>query len=326
MRVVFMGSSGASATCLKALLRESKLDVVGVVTQPDRPVGRGKTLTPCPCARFAEERGITEIIKPVNVNCEESLARIRAWRPDVIAVVAFGQFLKKPLLELPLFGCINCHFSLLPKYRGASPVVAALAAGDRLTGVSVMKMGEGMDDGPILKQSYEPIYSDVTGGELMDCLSICGGVALASTLVKLGSNQLPPPVEQDEKEATYAHKLKKTDGLIDWDEPTIVIERRIRAYYPWPGCYTFLPGRMRRKGSTGRLVVLRASFAKMKDGWGFAPPGMVLAATKEGPVVKTHDTALLLSELKPEGGAAMDGGAFLRGRPLVPFEDRLLGE
>lgn len=323
-----MGSSGASATCLRALLRESKLDVVGVVTQPDRPVGRGKALTPCPCARFAEERGITDIIKPVNVNCEESLAQIRAWRPDVIAVVAFGQFLKKPLLELPLFGCINCHFSLLPKYRGASPVVAALAAGDRLTGVSVMKMGEGMDDGPILKQSYEPIYSDVTGGELMDCLSICGGVALASTLVKLGSNQLPPPVAQDENEATYAHKLKKTDGLIDWDEPTIVIERKIRAYYPWPGCYTFLPMRFRKKGFSGRVLVTDVEFLKtdqINPAWRSELPGTVLKATERGPVVRTGDGVLLLASLKAEGGREMDGGSFLRGRPLQPLSDMLLG-
>jgi methionyl-tRNA formyltransferase len=166
-----MGSSAASATCLHAIMREGELSVVGVVTQPDRPVGRGKVITPCPCKASAIEHGITEIITPENVNAPEAMAQIRAWKPDVIAVVAFGQFLKKPLLDLPLFGCINCHFSLLPKYRGASPVVAALAAGDKLTGVSVMRMGVGMDDGPVLLQSYEPIYSDVTGGELMGIFS-----------------------------------------------------------------------------------------------------------------------------------------------------------
>lgn len=325
MRVVFMGSSAASATCLRAIVRESALEVVGVVTQPDRPAGRGKTLTPCPCAAYAATFDVP-IIKPENVNEEEVLETIRRWRPDVIAVVAYGQFLKKPLLELPLFGCINCHFSLLPKYRGASPVVSALAAGDRLTGVSVIRMGLGMDDGPILKQSFEPIYSDVTGGELMDGLAITGGVALASTLVQMGDNSLPPPVAQHEDDATYARKLKKTDGLIDWSEPALVTERRIRAYSPWPCCYTFLPQRFRRKGNTGRVVVNRSEFAKVSSEERNAPPGTVLRLEKRGPVVRCLDTALLLTELKPEGGALMDGGAFLRGRQLIPFEDCLISE
>jgi methionyl-tRNA formyltransferase len=319
-----MGSSAASAECLRAILREPSLEVVGVVTQPDRPAGRGKTLTPCPCAQFAESQGITGIIKPENVNDEAAMAVIRAWKPDVAAVVAYGQILKKPLLELPLFGCVNCHFSLLPKYRGAAPVIASLLSGDRMTGVTVMHMGEGLDDGPIMLQSYEPIYPDTTGGALMDDLAVAGGVALAKALKLLSSNSLPPEMPQDEKSATYVKKLKKTDGLIDWNLPALEIERRIRAYCPWPGCYTFLPERLRRKGMTGRTVVLRARFAKLQPGWKDAPPGTVLALDRTGPVVRCLDTALVLTELKPEGGKAMDGGAFLRGRQLSPFEDRLL--
>ncbi len=330
-----MGSSAASATCLRAILREPQLDVVGVVTQPDRPAGRGKALTPCPCKAFALEQGIAEIITPENINDEESMAQLRAWRPDVIAVVAYGQFLKEPLLNLPLFGCINCHFSLLPKYRGASPVVAALAAGEKLTGVTVMKMGLGMDDGPILLQSYEPIYSDVTGGELMDDLAVTGGVTLAKALALLNRNALPAEVPQDPAEATYAHKLKKTDGLIDWSAPVLETERKIRAYMPWPGCYTFLPERFRRKGSTGRVVIAKAEIVKkMEPGWREAAPGTVLAVVttrpKEsplagtGPIVKCGDTALMLTQLKPEGGSLMDGAAFLRGRVLAPGEDILL--
>ena len=320
-----MGSSAASAECLRAILREEELEVVGIVSQPDRPVGRGKVMAPCPLARFAAERGITEIIKPVNVNSEEALARIAAWRPDAIAVVAFGQILRKRLLDLPVRGCFNCHFSLLPKYRGAAPVIAALLAGDRKTGVTVMRMGEGLDDGPIVLQRYEPIYPDTTGGALMDDLSIAGGVALAKALTLLNADALPPEVAQDGSRATYAGKLRKTDGLIDWDAPALDTERKIRAYCPWPGCYTFLPARFRRKGS-GRLGVLRARFAKLRPGWEEAASGTVLALDRSGPVVKCHDTALVLTELKPEGGSAMDGGAFLRGRPLVPFEDRLTAE
>ena len=318
-----MGSSAASAECLRAIMRESALQVVGVVTQPDRPAGRGKTLTPCPCAQFAIDHGLTEIIKPENVNAEEPMSRIRAWKPDVVAVVAYGQILKKPLLDLPLFGCVNCHFSLLPKYRGAAPVIASLLAGDRLTGVTVMHMGEGLDDGPIMLQSYEPIYPDTTGGALMDDLAVAGGVALAKALKLLSSNQLPPEVPQDHENATYVKKLRKSDGLIDWNLPALEIERRIRAYCPWPGCYTFLPARLRKKGMTGRTVVLRARFAKLESCWRECPPGTVLKLDKSGPVVKCLDTALTLVELKPEGGKAMDGGAFLRGRQLLPLEDRL---
>jgi methionyl-tRNA formyltransferase len=307
-------------------MREKELEVVGVVTQPDRPAGRGKELTPCPCAQFAAARNIGRIIKPENVNADGPMAEIRSWKPDVIAVVAYGQILKKPLLELPLFGCVNCHFSLLPKYRGAAPVIASLLAGDRKTGVTVMHMGEGLDDGPIMLQSYEPIYPDTTGGALMEDLALAGGVTLAKALKLMSANALPPEVPQDGKYATYVKKLKKTDGLIDWNTPVLEIERKIRAYSPWPGCYTFLPGRMRKKGSTGRLGVNRARFAKLEDGWKSAAPGTVLKLDRSGPVVKGLDTALLLTEVKPEGGKAMDGGAFLRGRQLIPFEDRLISE
>ena len=322
-----MGSSSASAECLHALLREDILDVVGVVTQPDRPVGRGKVLTPCPLAKYAAGRGLGDrIIKPENVNCDEPMAAIRAWRPDVVAVVAYGQILRKPLLDLPPLGCVNCHFSLLPKYRGAAPVVAALAAGERLTGVTVRHMGVGLDDGPIMLQSFEPIYPDTTGGKLMDDLAIAGGVTLAKAFRLMSTGDLPPEVPQDGSHATYARKLTKADGLIDWDSPVIEIERRIRAYNPWPGCHTFLPQRLRRRGSTGRLVVLRARVVRLAPGWADAAPGTVLAADKTGPVVKCHDTALQLVEVKPEGGSAMDGGAFLRGRPLEPFADALCAQ
>ncbi len=324
MRIVFMGSSAASAECLHAILREASLDVVGVVTQPDRPAGRGKALTPSLLARYAASNGIVDIIKPESVNSPEAMDWLRAKRPDVVVVVAFGQILKKPLLDLPPHGCVNCHFSLLPKYRGAAPVVAALEAGERLTGVTVMHMGVGLDDGPIMLQSYEPIYPDTTGGALMNDLAIAGGVTLAKALRLMAAGALPPEIPQDHSSATYVRKLKKTDGFINWDWPSIEIERRIRAYNPWPGCYTFLPLRMRKKGTLGRLVVSRAKIVNMMEKeWISAEPGTVLKLDKAGPVVRCHDTALLLSEVKPEGSSAMSGDAFLRGRPLVPMADVL---
>ena len=321
MRIVFMGSSSASAVCLRALMREPELEIVGVVTQPDRPVGRGKQISPCPLKEFALQAGITEIITPENVNAPDAIGRIREWKPDVVAVVAFGQFLRKELLELPFFGCVNCHFSLLPKYRGASPVIAALASGDGLTGVSVIRMGEGMDDGPILLQSYEPIYSDATGGELMSSLAVAGGVTLAKALKLMGRNALPPPMKQDDADATFAHKLKKTDGEIKWSEDVIDIERKIRAYSPWPGCYTFLPERFRRKGNSGRIVVLASEiWSRVSEDRLSSAPGMVIETTRRGPVIRCGNTALLLTKVKPEGGGLMDGGAFLRGRNLSAGE------
>ena len=325
MRIVFMGSSAASATCLEAILKVPCLEVVGVVTPPDRPVGRGKMVMPCPCKAYASSRGISEIITPDNVNSEQSMVQLKAWSPDAIVVVAFGQFLKKPILDLPPLGCINCHFSLLPKYRGAAPVVAAIAAGDRLTGVTVMKMGIGMDDGPIMMQRYEPICSDTTGGMLMDELAIAGGVALAKALKLLNDGQLPPPVMQNDEDATFAYKLKKSDGLIDWASPVLVIDRKIRAYSPWPGSFTFLPERFRRKGNSGRLVVLKAEMAgriapEQRD----ADPGTVIAIDDKGrPVVRCGDTALRLLAVKPEGSSEMPAAAFLRGRPITVGEKLL---
>ena len=324
MRIVFMGSSAASAMCLRAILREETLEVAGVVTPPDRPAGRGKAISPCPCKAYAQERGIKEIITPENVNEPEVMEQLKAWNPEAIVVVAYGQFLKAPILNLPKYGCINCHFSLLPKYRGASPVIACVANGDMRTGVSVIRMGIGMDDGPILLQSYEPVYSDTTGGELMDELAVAGGITLAKALTRMEAGTLPPEIKQNNDDATYARKLKKTDGLLKWSDPVLVTERRIRAYYPWPGVYTFLPERFRKKGNSGRLVVLRAKFTGLEEGWKDCEPGTVLKVTKKGPIVKGGDTALLLTELKPEGGGVMDGAAFLNGRPLIPMQDKLL--
>ena len=330
-----MGSSDASATCLRAILREETLEVAGVVTQPDRPAGRGRALTPCPCRAFAAAHGIRETIAPQDVNSPAALERIAAWRPDAIAVVAFGQFLKAPLLALPRFGCLNCHFSLLPKYRGASPVAAAIAAGDRMTGVTVMRMGPGMDDGPVLLQSYEPIYSDATGGELMEGLAVAGGVALAKVLRLAAAGMLPREVPQNAAEATYAGKLKKSDGLVRWASPALAIERMVRAYDPWPGCHAFLPERFRKRGGSGRVTILKAElWPEMDPGWRDAAPGTVLkcvmsrqkgsATQATGPVIKCGDTALLLAALKPEGGSAMDGKSFLMGRRLEVGADRLL--
>ncbi len=329
MRIVFMGSSEASATCLRAILRLPGLQVVGVVTQPDRPAGRGRDLTPCPCRRYARERGLVECITPENVNAPEAVAWLRAKKPDVIAVVAFGQFLKDEILGMPRHGCINCHFSLLPKYRGASPVTAAILAGDELTGVSVIRMGRGMDDGPVLRSAVEPIYGDDTSDSLMDRLAIAGGVTLAKTLKLIAAGTLPTPVEQEDANVTFAHKIRKTDGLIHWTARARDIERVLRAYTPWPGCYTFLPARFRRKGNTGRVVVTGLEFLKQAEiqcAWRTELPGTIVALHERGLIVRTGDGVLLVTTLKAEGAREMPVPEFLRGRPLTPRSDMFLDQ
>ena len=321
-----MGSSSASATCLRAILKLTGFQVVGVVTQPDRKAGRGKVLTPCPCRAYAAERGIKNCITPENVNSPEVLAQIREWKPDIIVVVAFGQFLKEELLNMPPLGCVNCHFSLLPKYRGASPVTAAILAGDDLSGVSVIRMGMGMDDGPVLLKQIEPVYADDNTETLMERLSVCGGVTLAKALKLMDAKKLPPPEVQEDGKATYAHKITKADGLIDWRKPSDYIERQLRAYTPWPGCYTFLPARFRKKGNSGRVLVTGVEFESVRPEMRNELPGTVLELKQRGPVIRTGSGALLLSALKAEGSKSVPGGAFLLGRPLVPLKDMLLDD
>ncbi|MBR1871175.1 MAG: methionyl-tRNA formyltransferase [Kiritimatiellae bacterium] len=330
MRIVFMGSSEASAQCLKGILRHPMLKVVGVVTQPDRPVGRGRTITPCACRRAARDYKIADeiCITPPNVNEPDVVAKIRAWKPDCIVVVAFGQFLGKELLEMPRFGCINCHFSLLPKYRGASPVTEAILNGDEYTGVSVIKMEEGMDDGAVYWKTpigmAEQIYPYDTSVSLMDRLAFAGGAALGCVLANIDIGRQPPPVPQDGTRATFAHKHKKTDGLIDWNKPSVAIERQVRAFTPWPGSYTFLPPHLRKKGSTGRLIVgLMDVVREIDEAWRTELPGTILALTQRGPVVRTADGAVRLLAVQLEGTAMMNAGDFTRSRTIEPFKDML---
>ena len=177
----------------------------------------------------------------------------------------------------------------------------------------------------LLKQ-IEPIYMADTGDSLMDKLSICGGVTLAKALKLMAAGKLPPPEEQENGQATFAHKISKADGMIDWSRPSDYIERQLRAYTPWPGCYTFLPTRFRKKGTSGRVVITGVEFAEVSPEHRNELPGTVLQVTKQGPVIRTGTTALLLTALKPEGAKEMTGGVFLLGRPLEPLRDMLLND
>ena len=308
MRIVFMGSSEASAVTLRALRKSPLLKIVGVVTQPDRPSGRKQRFTPCPCKVYAVENKIGPIISPENVNTPETIDQLIAWKPDVIVVVAFGQFLGKKVLTLPPHGCINGHFSLLPKYRGAAPVQYAIAAGDELSGVTIMQMDEGMDSGDILLSAEEPIFSDDTAPSFMDRLAILGAVTMAKALRLMLSGDIKRE-QQAHASATYAKKMQKHDGLIDWALPAQVIERRIRAYDPWPGVFTFL-------SSQERIKIIEANILPAPEEGGYTEPGTICALSPIGPVVSTGNDFLCLTVVQPEGRRHMDGKSFVNGRSL----------
>lgn len=307
MRIVFMGSSGFACASLAWLLKAARDEVVLVVTQPDRPRGRNLEVTGCQVKVSLEGRGVP-IFSPAHINEAASLERLAAARPDLIVVVAYGQFLKAPLLSLPPLGCLNVHGSLLPKYRGAAPVQWAMACGETVTGVTTMFVNERMDAGDMILKRELPIADGETGGELHDRLALAGAELLGETLDLLRQGKAPRTA-QDESAATYAPKLTKADGRMDWSRPARQLCNRIRAFQPWPGCTCEIP-----KGSGMRVRILRAD-PDAAEG----VPGTVLEAGARGILVQSGDgSAVRLLEVQPEGRKAMLCDAFLRGRRIVP--------
>ncbi|MBR4172012.1 MAG: methionyl-tRNA formyltransferase [Kiritimatiellae bacterium] len=325
MRIVFMGSSEASSRTLGYILRFPEFQVVGVVTQPDRPCGRRQKFMPCPCKAFAMERRLKPIITPEKVNAPEVLDQIRALKPDVIVVVAFGQFLGKTLLEIPPLGCINGHFSMLPKYRGASPVQSAIAAGERETGVTIMQMGLKMDEGDILLQRIEPICCDDTGAALMDRLAFLSATLMVQVLNQMRNGPLLH-IPQNPSLATYAPKIQKNDGLLDWTLPAVALDCRIRAFNNWPGAFTYMPIRHAKGkqllGKRIRVKILKVNVihdeAQWPENYDSYEPGTVCGFSKSGmPLVRTTGRPMELALLQPDGGKVMDGKSFLNGHPLL---------
>lgn len=314
MRVVFMGSADVSSVMLEALLNAPGIQVAGVVAQPDRPAGRHRQLTPCPGKQTAINNGLP-VITPEKVNAAESLAQLSAWAPQVIAVVAYGQFLGKRLLDLPPLGCINIHLSLLPRHRGAAPVQWAIASGDTVSGVTAIRMDQGMDSGDILGQVSEPILPDDTSDTLYDRLTPLGAALLVRTLADLAAGHVQA-APQDAAAVTLAPKLKKEDGLIDWTLAAEAIARRVRGFNPWPSCYTTLPARLCTGGASGRIKVLRAEACLPVAG--VPVPGAMVSCDGDGPVVQTGNGTLRLLTVQLEGGKPLDGRAFLCGHALWP--------
>lgn len=311
MRMVFMGSAEVSCTILQALTHARAFTLAGVVTQPDRPCGRHQHLMPCACKTTAQEQRLP-IICPEKLNRAEVLHQLALWAPEVIVVVAYGQFLGPRILALPPLGCINIHLSLLPRHRGAAPIHRAIAAGDHETGVTAMLMDAGMDSGDILMQATEPILPDDTAGTLHDRLALLGGSLLLRCLHELQAGRLVPQ-PQDPNRVTFAPKLHKDEGLLDWRLPAATLALRVRAFHPWPGCHTWIAARGRQPAGLARLKVLVAA---AETGLPAAAPGTVLDVEGPGPAIATGTAALRLLSVQPEGARPMDGRAFLRGHGL----------
>ena len=306
MRIVFMGTPAPAAASLEALL-EGPDKVVGVVTQPDRPSGRGQATTPSPVRRIADGRGIP-VLTPLRMKDPGLLERLRGWRPDLMAVVAYGRILPQSILDLAPLGCVNVHYSLLPRYRGAAPMQWAILQGEAVTGVTTMRLVAEMDAGPILLAEAAPVEPGDTVTTLEARLAPLGARLLKETVAGLGRGSLTPR-PQDPAAATFAPMLRKEDGLIDWSHPALEIERRVRAFTPWPSAFTWWQ-RKRIKVHAARLTQDGAS------GTGVQDSGTVMQAGAEGIRVATGDGVLLLTELQLEGRKRMPAEAFLRGSGL----------
>jgi len=300
MRIVFIGAGEIGVPTLQALLK-SEHEVVGIVTQPDKPVGRAQIIEPPPIKK-ALAGAKMPILQPARIKEHQAIAEIRALIPDVIVVMAYGQIFPRDVLEIPKIACLNLHASLLPRWRGAAPVQAAIAAGDRETGITVMYMDEGLDTGDILLRCKTDILPTDTGGSLHDRLAKIAPDALLDCLRLLVEGSAPR-APQDNSLATYAPKLKRDDGRIDWSEPAEMIERKIRAFYPWPGAFTKI-----------ERLTLKIFSASVFDLSG--EPGEILRSEKEL-VIAAGTGALSLSEVQLEGKRRMSAAEFLRGHASI---------
>jgi methionyl-tRNA formyltransferase len=296
-RIVFMGSPEFALPSLRALALSS-YPILGVVTQPDRPAGRGRELTPPPVKRLALELGIP-VMQPERLKQPEAMAQLQEWAPELIVVAAFGQILRPAVLDLPQYGCINVHASLLPRWRGAAPIQAALLHGDAESGVTIMRMDPGIDTGAMLSQRSTPIQPDDDAELLSRRLSELGAQLLIETLPGyLDGTILPQP--QDESRATYASMLKKEDGELDFSQPAESLARRVRAFTPWPGAYICTQGRT--------FKILQAHAV---DTSGIAAGHRTVV---DGlPAIGTAQGVLLLDIVQPAGKKPMPGKAFLQG-------------
>lgn len=316
MRIVFMGTPDFSVPALKALV-EAGHQVIAVVTQPDKPKGRGKEVQMTPVKIQAMEYGIP-VYQPAKVREASFVEVLKGLEADVYVVIAFGQILPKAVLELPKYGCINIHASLLPKYRGAAPIQWCVIDGERETGITTMMMDVGLDTGDMLEKAVIPIEEKETGGSLHDKLSMAGGDLILSTLKKLEEGTLVRTPQTDEG-TCYAKMLTKSLGDIDWNQGAVSIERLIRGLNPWPSAYTMWNGKTIKIWAADVIAGREAADFLSESGvpaeTGTAP-GTVVCSDKRGLVVCTGGSLLSIRELQMEGKKRMDTPAFLRGYPI----------
>ncbi len=306
LRIVFMGTPELAAVSLQALLRAPAFQIVGVVTQPDQPRGRGLKLQPSPVKEIARRVNLP-VLQPKSARDENFSGELAGLQPEAIAVVAYGQLLPKSILDLPRWGCLNVHTSLLPQYRGAAPIQWALLNGESETGVTIMKLDAGLDTGEILAQEKTPIRPEDNSQTLHERLGQLGAELLVKTIPDYAAGKISPR-PQPQEGVSHAPKIKKADGQIDWNQPARAIWNRVRAMVPWPGAFTHLPVRPRPQ----LLKILAAEVADLTG-----RPGDVLRADKSGIVVGCGAYALRITALQREGGRRLNAQEFLAGYPLV---------
>lgn len=308
MKIVFMGTPAFAVPCLRMLVEEG-YEIAAVVTQPDRPQGRKKTLVPSPVKEAALELGLP-VLQPERLRRPEAVAELAAYEPELIVTAAYGQILPKSVLELPQNGCVNVHGSLLPKYRGGAPIQRCIMNGEQVTGVTLMYMAEGLDTGDMISRVEVPIEEEDTSGTLFVKLSAAGRDLLRAEMPRLAAGRVEATV-QDESEATYAPNLSREDERIDWSRSSREIYNQIRGLVPFSGAFTLWNGETFKAWAA----------AKPESGSGAVDskaPGTVLSVSASGVEVKTGDGSLQLTTIQPAGKKAMSAADFSRGTTLTP--------
>jgi len=307
LRIVFAGTPAFAVPCLLALLR-SGVEVAAVYTQPDRPLGRGRRVEPGPVKQAAQSAAI-EVRQPERLRGREVISALRNLKPDLLVVVAYGLLLPQAVLDIPRFGCWNVHASLLPRWRGAAPIQRAIEAGDVQTGVCLMRMEKGLDTGPVLLQLSATLTGRETSGDLHDRLSLLGAEVLADGIGLLRAGLIPQPRAQAEVGVTYASKLEKSEARLDWAGDAFTLERKVRAFSPWPIAEAEVAGE--------RLRIHRAEAMSPTLEPNVHPPGSVIQATALGIDIACGNGVLRLLDVQREGGRVMAARDYLNARPAL---------
>lgn len=303
MKIVYMGTPDFAVGALKSVI-EAGHEVALVVTQPDKVRGRGNEVSFCPVKECALSYGL-EVFQPQRIRNEDAVAKLKGIGADIFIVAAFGQILSEEILNIPKYGCINIHASLLPSYRGAAPIQWCILNGESKTGVTIMQMDKGVDTGDILLQRECEIASDETGASLFDKLADLGAATITEALDLIKDGKITP-IKQDEDKATHVGMLNKEMGRIDWNDSSVIIERYVRGLNSWPGTYTYHNGKMLK------IWASKVCDDKALSGSG-VKPGTVIKADESGMYVKTGDGVLIITSLQAEGKKRMDTASFIRG-------------